>query len=510
MASHPVEGTSESAATQDRKNVPSTRSIRYLNMSQDNNWDLITALMGGRRTMIAKGQKYLPKQESEDEAPYRVRLSKSFLFEGFNDTVDKLSAKPFSRSVLMLGKFPDAFSTIANDVDKTGKNLTKFSRGLMETGLRRGLTHIFVNFPIQRKNTDEDGESKATIADEAAINARPTFSEISPVNLIDWDENSDGQLIYARWLENAIVRKKDERFVDELRIRIREMDTTQSIVWELQQDENKNPDNENWVKIETTTHTFGEVPIVTFYTEQTGSRTARAPLRKLAEANLEHWQSNSDQTSLLNVARAGILLMTGFTDEDIEDGVTVGPRSQISSTNDAADAKWVEHTGKAIEAGRQNLIDIQNYMTMLGSEPLMLRPGNRTATAEAIDERKNQSAIQAWIRSLESTLDKAFEFAARWLDIEAQVGDNFKTDIFNDFGISSAGKNELEFLLRTRQQRQIRQETFLQELQRRSVLSENVNIEVEVEVTSEEQPPMINMFGDDTDLEEDDDDNNNS
>ena len=491
----------------ERKNIPSTKSVRYIAMAEDGNWDLITSLMGGRRTMLVQKQKYLPKQEAEKNGPYEARLKRTFLFEGFNDTVDKLSAKPFSRSIAVQGELPEQLEVLTKDVDKSGKSITQYGRELMTTGLRRGLTHILVDFTIM-KFEDEDGEPRvATKEEETAADARPTFSEISPTNFIDWEEDENNKLVYARWIENTVERK--ERFVDETKMRIREMTDTTFEVWELRKKETQvsGQDEHEWESIENGLHTFGEVPIVTFYTEQTGSRTATPPLRKLAEANLAHYQSGSDQRSLLNVARAGILLLTGFNDEDLEEGIDIGPRTQLTSSNENADAKWVEHTGASIEAGRQDLEDLQNYMTILGTEPLVIRPGNRTATAEAVDEGKNQSAIQAWIRSLEVTLEKAYRLAARWLKIEDQIPDDFKIDIFNEFGISLSGKKEIDFLLKTRQLRQIQQKTFLQELKRRGVLTDGLDIELEIEVTEEEQPNLADMFDDDNSEEDDDDPN---
>lgn len=477
---------------EERKNIPSARSVKYIAMAEAGNWPLITSLVGGRRTMIAQEQIYLPKQEAEKDRPYKARLSRTFLFEGFNDTVDKLSSKPFSRKITIQEEPSEKLQILFKDVDKTGKSLTQFARELLTTGLRRGLTHILIDFPVNKKFDDEGKEIEVTKADENAIDARPTFSEIAPTNLIDWHEDHQGKLIYARWIENSVERKS--RFIDETKERIREMtDAT----WTIFERDKSKKEEDQWTELDSGTHTFGRVPIVTFYTEQTGSRTATPPLRKLAEANLMHYQSGSDQRNLLNVARAGILLLTGFNDEDTEDGVEIGPRAQLTSANENADAKWVEHGGKAIEAGRKDLQDIENYMTILGTEPLVIKPGNRTATADLVDEGKSQSAIQTWIRLLESALEEAYSFAAEW--VKETLPEKFAIDIFNEFGITLAGKKELDLLLASRLAKQITQETFLKELKRRGVLTESVDVDTEIATTEEETPDLANMFSEESD-----------
>ena len=131
-------------------------------------------------------------------------------------------------------------------------------------------------------------------------------------------------------------------------------------------------------------------------------------------------------------------------------------------------------------------------MEVLGLEPLLSRPGNPTATGLSIEEAKSQSSIQAWIRSLERTLARAFGVAARW--IGQKIPEDFVIDIYNDFGIGLRASQDIDALIRMRQAGEIDRETFLREVKRRAILSEATDIE-EVIARLETEGPALGMLG---------------
>ena len=58
-----------------RKNTkvnPAAQSGDYQALIED--WDLVTALLGGTRAMREAGEEYLPKHTEEDTARYEARL----------------------------------------------------------------------------------------------------------------------------------------------------------------------------------------------------------------------------------------------------------------------------------------------------------------------------------------------------------------------------------------------------------------------------------------------------
>jgi len=485
------------------QNNVARKSLRFKAMAEKWSWDLIADLLGGTKTMRVSGKKWLPQQEAESTTAYDNRLRRSFLFEAYGDTIDKIAARPFKKAVTWTDGADERLEEVFKDVDKTGRHMTQFGYDLFVTGMRWGLTHIFTDFPTIKRNA-EDGEQPLSIAEERALGVRPVMVEISPLNLFFWSVAEDKSLQEIRYFENSIVPDGD--FGDKESKRIKRVMKDTFEVWELQKVKDKN--EESWVELKDLggKNTAGEIRLSTFYTDQEGDLVARPPLHKLAWMNLTHWQSYSDQRNLLNVARAGVLFGKGFTEDEIDEGVDVGPRSLVFSTNPEANLEWVEHSGDSIKVGQDDIEDIENKMTILGTEPMVITPPKETATGRSIDANNNESSVQAWIRRLEAALNESAAFAAKWLKLE--LPKDFSFDIFNDFGVVLRSKDDLDFLLKARQTREISQQTFLEEIRRRGTISENIDIIEEMARIEKEGPPLglIDDFEEDDEPTPDDDD----
>jgi len=157
MASTSVMGNS-GAGRQVKGAGVGTKSLAYLRMEQ--HWKLTDALLGGTQAMRDAGQEFLPKEPREKATPYRNRLGRSFLFNGYKDTVDGLAAKPFGRAVTLKGaeKLDPKLKMIEANADRQGTTLTMFARQVLHEAIHRGLSHILVDFPIQDPNSDAGEE----------------------------------------------------------------------------------------------------------------------------------------------------------------------------------------------------------------------------------------------------------------------------------------------------------------------------------------------------------------
>jgi hypothetical protein len=194
----------------------------------------------------------------------------------------------------------------------------------------------------------------------------------------------------------------------------------------------------------------------------------------------------SDQRNILRFARIGILFASGVSEEEVEGGFSVGPSNMFVSTNPDAQLRYVEHTGRAIGAGEDDLVRLEERMEVLGLQPLIRNQGNVTATARSMDEARTHSNLQAWIRSLEATLEAAFIVAGRWVGVG--VPDDFGVDVFNEFSISMTAAEDVRSLIDMRNAGQITHKTFLHEVKRRGVLASEVDIEQEL---AEAEPPEV-------------------
>ena len=225
-----------------------------------------------------------------------------------------------------------------------------------------------------------------------------------------------------------------------------------------------------------------------YFDDDHGFMVSEPPLWALAETNLAHWQSYSDQRNALRFARMAILHQTGVSPEEVKKPLKIGPTATVRTTNPSATLAFVEHSGQSMKIGADDLQTLKQDMDDLAGQPLMIRPsGSLTATEKAIDEGKAAATILAWIRALETGLEQAYKLAAEW--IGATIPDTFRVNIYSDFALTFKSSEDTTVLTAMRTSGNLSQRTYLEEIQRRGVLSDKVDIDEELDRIANEAPP---------------------
>lgn len=421
----------------------------YLRMSKD--WPLLRDLRGGTLAMREAGEKWLPRKEAESITRYQMRLAKSSLFECYHDSVQRIAGKPFSKPVSFVD-LPDSLKVFQADADGDRTTITDLSMRLLDDLVDRGVAHIIVDFSAT-------GGSQ-TIRDEKQGKARPFFARIHPENLKWW--NSDG----------TEIRIHGDGFID---------------VFTPGQKERFEKKGDAWVSIGVFPMTIGFVPLVTIYANKRGTlEPLQPPMRGLAWANLQHYQSLADQQVVLEAARVPILSGTGLSEEQVESKTIIGAGATFKSTNDSAKWTYVEHSGAAIKAGAEDIKTIEERMEVLGMLPMVARSGAGTATAKAIDSANADTDLQYWITQIEGGLKDAFKIAAMWTSQE--LPDSFAVQIYRDFALTNKAGADLTALRNARVDGDLTRQTYLHELRRRGVISDAVDIQSEVDLLEAEGP----------------------
>jgi hypothetical protein len=170
----------------------------------------------------------------------------------------------------------------------------------------------------------------------------------------------------------------------------------------------------------------------------------------------------------LHVARVPILTVIGIDDDKF--ALTVGG-SAVVKLPMGADMKFVEHTGNAIDAGAKDLETLEERMRQAGAELLVLRPGKVTATQVATENAAGMSALHRITQSLEDALDLAMQYMAKWI----KQPEGGHVTIFNDFGAASLAEASTQILLQSATSGKLSDETYFAELQRRGIISADVD-----------------------------------
>lgn len=434
-------------------------------------WPMLRALLGGTHAMRAAGKAYLPKWPNEAEDAYAARLAVATLYPAYSRTVEVMAGKPFSKPLTLGEDVPARIQTWCDDIDLQGRNLHTFASDIMRDVIGYGVSGVLVDYPR--------ADGVRTLADEQAMGARPYFTRYAPGTVLGWrTERRAGatQLTQLRLLESIEVEDGPYavKTIEQVRVLI-------PGAWATYRKQSSAGKAAEWVMVEEGRTTLSEIPFVFFYGARTGFGVGMPPLLELAHQNVEHWQSASDQSTILHVARVPILTIIGADDDT---AITVGASSAVKLPLNA-DMKFVEHSGASIEAGRQSLLDLEERMRQTGAELLVLKPGQITATQVQSESEANKSALQRIAEGVEDALDQCLQFAAAWVG-EAAGG---HVQLFKGFA-SMPSDASVESIIKAVSLGVISGETALHEFQRRGLVSDDVTWDDEQERISMQGPAL--------------------
>jgi hypothetical protein len=427
-------------------------------------WQIVAPLMGGTSAMRAAGKALLPQYPAEEDDAYMARLRLSTLLPAYAETVSNMTARVFAEPLQIGDDVPEAIAALCDDVDQSGNSLASWAVEFFRTALSHGLCHALIDYP-------QAGELQ-TAADEMAAGVRPYAVLIHPERVLGWRVEG-GRLAQLRFSESVEV--PDGAYGVEIIEQIRVLEPG---LWRLYR-----KTGGSWSLYDEGRNTLDYIPLITYYTGRTGFLTARPPLIELAYLNVKHWQSQSDQDNLLHVARVPLLFM--FTDDE-QFSLTISAGSATRMPKDG-DARYVEHTGAAITAGRESLQDLIDDMRMAGAK-LLQRDKQQTKTAAQANEEAAQE------------LSPLARMASQFADCIAQL-----LQIFADYsGLPEGGAVEmrgnfdadympeatLPLLLNMANAGKLSDETLFSEMQRRGVISDEYDWQGEQERIGAQGPAL--------------------
>lgn len=445
---------------------PDTCSAAYEVMAPK--WDMITHLLGGTSTMRDAGRTYLPQHTHEDDGDYDVRLAVNTLTNYVELTLDSLVGKPFSERIKRKDDIPEKVAALLDDIDLQGNDIDAFCRRWFRDSIAKSFSHVLIDFP--KVQTDE----QRTYADDLAENNRPYWCHIAPEQVIFAAAdviNGIEVLTHVRIREQIVERQGwEEVTVDQIRV-------LEPGTWAIYRAmEDKRTKKIIWKQVDAGTTSLNFIPMVTFYSNHQGLMLGKPPLEDLAYLNVRHWQSTSDQINVLTVARFPMLAVAGATDTQ-GDVMAIGPKQLLGTRDANGKFYYVEHTGKAISAGKDDLEKLEQYMASYGAEFLRKKPGgSETATARALDSAEATSPLQDMTYRFMDAINMALWMTAQWLD-EDEGG---SVELTTDFGPDEISDVDMRTLNEARRNRDLGREQYLQELQRRGVLPEDFDYEENV------------------------------
>jgi hypothetical protein len=469
------------AAKKDPKS-PATTSAAYDRMSP--RWALMNTLLAGTEAMRAAGEAFCPKHTQETDQNYQNRLQSATLLNMVEQTLDTLSGKPFCEPIKINDDVPKAITDkILYDVDLQGNNLDVFARQWFREGMAKAFCHVLVDMP---KPAAVAKGKKRTLADDRKEGLRPYWVMVKPeCVLFARSEIIDGSevLLHVRIAE---VYTEQDGFAEVEKVRIRILEPGSVELWEPHPTKKANGDPV-WIKVDEWATSLSYIPLVTFYANREGFMEGKPPLLDQAYMNVTHWQSTADQRHILTVARFPILACSGASADD-SDPVVVGPDRVLYNEDPQGRFYYVEHTGTAIEAGRNDLKDLQEQMAGYGAEFLKQKTGSITATSHALDSAEASSDLAAMSGLFEDAVAQALDITAEWMKLSQEGG---SIELIKDYGIGPEGTANLDQLQKARAAKEISRKAYLNGLILYGVLPEDFDMEEDEQALLDEQTTAL-------------------
>lgn len=429
-------------------------------------WKLPRTLMGGTKAMRAAKTLYLPQEQAESPDAYQARLNRSTLFNAFKKTVKDMTDKVFRKEIKLGDDVPEQLKTIAENVDNAGRHLDVFGKDAFFDSIQLGIGYILTEMPPPLTiGTGRGGE--VTQADEQATNRRPYLCYIKRDDVLGWKSsivNGQPVLTQFRIMECAKVDDGPFNSMDVPQIRVLYPGR-----WEIWRQSTDDKNKNEWILADQGVTSLTYIPIAPIYINRTGFMEGEPPLEDLADLNVAHWQSQSDQKNILHVARVPILFMAGWGEDDT---VEIGASRACRSSDANAKMGYVEHTGNAIGAGDKDLQNLEFQMQTLGLALLLPKPGGQSATGALQDDDKENSSLAMMARALQDALEWSFGFMADYLKIAGNTDKKGGSlSVNRDYGVTAAAASNAPQIIAMYNAGLIDRETAIKELQNLELLS---------------------------------------
>jgi len=399
---------------------------------------LVRDLVGGTPAM--QDGKWIKQGSAEDLADYENRVAGSVLFNGYKRTRGYLTGQVFKKDMEVVNEdsgLKELFQRMEYDIDLQGNDIRTFSQMFFEEGLDDGAAFILVQYPTVRMNEagqffdEASGEWRTRTRQTDQDNGwRPYFIRLRYDQILGWRyeyRNGVKVLTQLRIMEHIVepgVLDVEDQVIEQVRLLERGRWST----WRKASEE-----KDEWYMVDEGETSIPDIPLAVFMPgEGLTDLTAIPALEDLAYLNLRHFVATADQHVLMAYVRRP----PWFGRALVQDGeqVVFGPGRMVHSTSSEAALESVGIDPASVEAGRGELKDLEERMSLYGLQmltPSLRATGPKTATQASQESAESVSQLQDWAQGLKDCFDQAFKFAAMYEGIE--VGEEPEVKINTEF-----------------------------------------------------------------------------
>ena len=422
-------------------------------------WGVMAAVTNGTNYLRDMSETYLPQEPREDDDAYQTRVDRSVL-SPYTSRLIETAAGAILRKPIHIEGDP-YWLEIAQNIDGLGSNINEYARRALVSSLTYGHSAILVDYPA--------AAGAMNLAEERAMGRRPYFVHVDAPQIWGWrKEPVTNRLLQVR-IHDYDVRPLNE-FGEEQIEQMRVIYPGRYDLYTLGQEV---------VEFSSTGgYSLDEIPLVPIYSNRRGLLISQPPLLDIANLNITHYQRQADLIHALHIAAMPTLVLEGW--DDTTGSATMGVNYAIAM-QPGNKAYYVQADATSFDAQMAELQSLEQQMSTLGVTKLF---GQKfvaeSAEAKRIDQAQSNSVLSIISQELESALNQAFEFAAQYVGIEAP-----EITIDRDFDYYRLIGQDVSVLTQLNQMGKISDAMLLEILRRGEILPDNINIEDELEASTE-------------------------
>jgi hypothetical protein len=438
---------------------PFVRSLDVIAMMTD--WSVMSAVTNGTEYLRDQHEKYLPQEPREDDDAYETRVDRSVLSPYTSRLVETAAGAILRKPIHIEGD--PYWLELAQNIDGIGSNINEYARRALVSSLTYGHSAILVDYPAAM--------GARNLAEERAQGRRPYFIHVDAPQIWGWRQASTmpgAPLTQVRIHEYTTRPLNDfgEEQIEQMRV----IYPGKYDLYTLGQDVVEFS--------ETGGYSLDEIPLVPIYSNRRGMLQSLPPLLDIANLNITHYQRQADLIHALHIAAMPTLVLEGW--DDTTGSATMGVNYAIAM-QPGNKAYYVQADATSFEAQMAELQSLEQQMSTLGVTKLF---GQKfvaeSAEAKRIDQAQGNSVLSIISQELESALNQAFGFAAKYVGIEAP-----EISIDRDFDYYRLIGQDVAVLTQLNQAGKISDQMLLEILRRGEILPDNVQIEDELAASTE-------------------------
>jgi hypothetical protein len=370
-------------------------------------WKRCRDAVKGQDALHKAGETYLPKLRAEDPTDYAARVKRSDYFNATWRTISGLAGMAFRKPATRA--LPGAIERFAGDINMAGVDLNAMAEQVVEEVLEVGRCGLLVDHPPL-----PEGIQTISLAAAERLGLRPSIQFYAAETIRNWKFSRirNAWVLTMVTLGEAVeLPKAGDEFATEIEDRYRVLDLDEA--GQYRQRVFAVRDGED-VLVEGPIYPLKNgqpldyIPFAIVGRSGKGDQIDEPPLIDLVDANIAHYQVNSDYRHGLHFTGLPTLFLTGVTMEDDSKPFYIGGQAAITSPHPDAKGMFIEYTGQGLGAMEKALVSLERRMAVLGARMIADESSQAETLGGTQIKRSGENSILA---SIVIASSKAIEWA---------------------------------------------------------------------------------------------------